>query len=86
MNLWSKSPLQPSNWPTQRGQKPLPPEAFGDHSYFTAAEERYEFDESTIYLSPAPLYHAAPLGFTGERLKIRRKTRGNGAIQREACP
>lgn len=24
----------------------------------------YHFDEHTIYLSPAPLYHAAPLGFT----------------------
>ena len=25
---------------------------------------RYGFDEATIYLSPAPLYHAAPLAFT----------------------
>jgi len=25
---------------------------------------RYEFDPDTIYLSPAPLYHAAPIGFT----------------------
>ena len=24
----------------------------------------YDLDESTIYLSPAPLYHSAPLGFT----------------------
>ena len=24
----------------------------------------YPFDEKTIYLSPAPLYHAAPMGFT----------------------
>ena len=24
----------------------------------------YPFDENTIYLSPAPLYHAAPMGFT----------------------
>lgn len=27
-------------------------------------QQRYEFDLDTIYLSPAPLYHAAPLGFT----------------------
>lgn len=26
--------------------------------------ERYEFDSHTVYLSPAPLYHAAPIGFT----------------------
>lgn len=26
--------------------------------------ERYEFDPATVYLSPAPLYHAAPIGFT----------------------
>jgi long-chain acyl-CoA synthetase len=26
--------------------------------------ERYTFDTDTIYLSPAPLYHAAPIGFT----------------------
>ncbi|MFT4564046.1 MAG: long-chain acyl-CoA synthetase, partial [Gammaproteobacteria bacterium] len=25
---------------------------------------RYTFDADTIYLSPAPLYHAAPIGFT----------------------
>ena len=52
-------------------KKPLPPEAFGDPiPYFTAAEERYQFDESTIYLSPAPLYHAAPLGFTMNVLRF----------------
>ncbi|MBT6276964.1 MAG: acyl-CoA synthetase [Chromatiales bacterium] len=26
--------------------------------------ERYGFDESSVYLCPAPLYHAAPLGYT----------------------
>ena len=31
---------------------------------FEARRIRYEFDEDSIYLSPAPLYHAAPLGFT----------------------
>jgi long-chain acyl-CoA synthetase len=29
-----------------------------------AFRERYELAPDTIYLSPAPLYHAAPLGFT----------------------
>jgi len=27
-------------------------------------QNRYQYGEETIYLSPAPLYHAAPLGFT----------------------
>ncbi len=27
-------------------------------------KERYQLDNQTVYLSPAPLYHAAPLGFT----------------------
>ena len=31
---------------------------------FEARRIRYKFDEDSIYLSPAPLYHAAPLGFT----------------------
>jgi long-chain acyl-CoA synthetase len=29
-----------------------------------AMATRYEFDTETVYLSPAPLYHAAPLGYT----------------------
>lgn len=52
-------------------KKPLPPEAFGDPiPYFMSAQERYEFDEDTVYLSPAPLYHAAPLGFTMNVLRF----------------
>ena len=52
-------------------KKPLPPEAFGDPiPYFMSAQTRYEFDERTIYLSPAPLYHAAPLGFTMNVLRF----------------
>jgi long-chain acyl-CoA synthetase len=31
---------------------------------YASFRDRYEFDPATIYLSPAPLYHAAPLGFT----------------------
>lgn len=30
----------------------------------------YGFDESTVYLSPAPLYHAAPFGFTHRTLVL----------------
>jgi len=45
-----KKPLIEAPWPSST---PL----------FEAAQERYHFDTETIYLSPAPLYHAAPLGF-----------------------
>lgn len=46
-------------------KKPLYQEPFGDKTkVFELAQERYQFNEQTIYLSPAPLYHAAPLGFT----------------------
>ncbi|MEJ6671979.1 MAG: acyl-CoA synthetase [Pseudomonadales bacterium] len=46
-------------------KKPLFSEPFGSEtSLFRAAQTRYDFNEATIYLSPAPLYHAAPLGFT----------------------
>lgn len=31
---------------------------------YVAREIRYGFDQDTLYLSPAPLYHAAPLAFT----------------------
>lgn len=45
-------------------KKPLPELPFGEESPLTeAAKVRYELDENTIYLSPAPLYHAAPLGY-----------------------
>lgn len=46
-------------------KKPLSQEPFGDETaVFKAARMRYHFDTETRYLSPAPLYHAAPLGFT----------------------
>ncbi|XOV87856.1 MAG: AMP-binding protein [Pseudomonadota bacterium] len=45
-------------------KKPLIEEPFGaPMAAGDAARARYEFDENTRYLSPAPLYHAAPLGF-----------------------
>lgn len=44
--------------------KPLMDTPFGEQPpAVQAARSRYDFSESTIYLSPAPLYHAAPLGF-----------------------
>ncbi|MDG1924046.1 MAG: AMP-binding protein, partial [Pseudomonadales bacterium] len=46
-------------------KKPLFQEPFGaETSLFRAAQSRYDFSDETVYLSPAPLYHAAPLGFT----------------------
>ena len=46
-------------------KKPLPEIPWGEaEPAFSARQERYGFDDATIYLSPAPLYHAAPLGFT----------------------
>ncbi len=42
-------------------KKPMPDEQFGDAP--NAAANRYELGEDTVYLSPAPLYHSAPLGF-----------------------
>ncbi len=45
-------------------RKPLPEGVFGGESAVAAvARQRYAYDEQTVYLSPAPLYHAAPLGF-----------------------
>ena len=35
-----------------------------DDPTFQARRSRYGFDSDTVYLSPAPLYHAAPLAFT----------------------
>jgi len=52
-------------------KKPLPKTPWGDaEPIFKARQERYHFDEDTVYLSPAPLYHAAPLGFTMNVLRF----------------
>lgn len=46
-------------------KKPLPDTPWGEaEPVFVARKTRYDFDDNSIYLSPAPLYHAAPLGFT----------------------
>ncbi len=45
-------------------KKPLPEEPYGDAAALNLLALIYGADESSIYLSPAPLYHAAPLGFT----------------------
>ena len=46
-------------------KKPLPENIWGEaEPHFLSRRDRYGFDQRTIYLSPAPLYHAAPLGFT----------------------
>ena len=46
-------------------KKPLPENRWGEaESHYLSRRDRYGFDQRTIYLSPAPLYHAAPLGFT----------------------
>ncbi len=44
--------------------KPLPAQEFGTPppGYWKAAE-RFGFDPSVVWLHPAPLYHAAPLGY-----------------------
>ncbi len=51
-----------------KGIKPLLPDRQvhepGD-PYTTIFSKMYGFDENTVYLSPAPLYHAAPLRFGG---------------------
>ena len=52
-------------------KKPLFQEPFGaETSLFRAAQSRYDFTDETVYLSPAPLYHAAPLGFTMNVLRF----------------
>lgn len=44
---------------------PLPPAALGAPSFLTRMlSGLFGFDASTVYLSPAPLYHASPAGWT----------------------
>jgi acyl-CoA synthetase (AMP-forming)/AMP-acid ligase II len=46
-------------------KKPMIETPFGEEEPVSASRrDRYEMDEHSVYLSPAPLYHAAPLGFT----------------------
>jgi long-chain acyl-CoA synthetase len=51
-------------------RKPLPEDPFGiPHASHRVAMTRYEMDERMVYLSPAPLYHAAPLGYNIRTLR-----------------
>ncbi len=45
-------------------KKPLPEGGYGEGQSANLLNMLYGADENSIYLSPAPLYHAAPLGFT----------------------
>jgi len=44
--------------------KPLPEEAFGEEPALNLFTMLYGATEDSVYLSPAPLYHSAPLMFT----------------------
>lgn len=50
-------------------KRPLPEEAYGSTEGLSVLSALYGATESSIYLSPAPLYHAAPLGFTMASLR-----------------
>jgi long-chain acyl-CoA synthetase len=45
-------------------KKPLPVDPFGSAPGLSVLNALYGADATSIYLSPAPLYHAAPLGFS----------------------
>jgi len=45
-------------------KRPLPEVPYGEDEGISVIKTLYGADEHSIYLSPAPLYHAAPLGFT----------------------
>jgi acyl-CoA synthetase (AMP-forming)/AMP-acid ligase II len=45
-------------------KRPLSGVAFGEIDALPVMSTLYGADQSSIYLSPAPLYHAAPLGFS----------------------
>jgi len=45
-------------------KKPLPAHPYGEPEAINLLQILYGADADSIYLSPAPLYHAAPLGFT----------------------
>ena len=45
-------------------KRPLPEQRFGEAAMPNLLQALYGASEESVYLSPAPLYHAAPLGFT----------------------
>src|SRR5690606_7976841 len=56
----SGTPGQPTG-----GKRPLPGGSLTEHEgLIPMARELYGMDETTVYLSPAPLYHAAPLNWS----------------------
>jgi len=56
-------------------RKPLPDLPFGVPPIgHRRAMELYDLDEKTVYLSPAPLYHAAPLGYNLRTLRAGGRT------------
>ena len=68
--------------------KPLPTGAFGiPASGYWLTTKIYSIDEETVYLSPAPLYHAAPLMFSmrclrfGATVVIMEKFDAEGALR-----
>lgn len=50
-------------------RKKLPANVYGDADPAFREQNRYDYDQDTVYLSPAPLYHAAPLAFTSTILR-----------------
>ncbi len=51
-------------------KKDLPEHPYGEGDELNLLGLLYGADENSIYLSPAPLYHAAPLGFTMSMLRF----------------
>jgi fatty-acyl-CoA synthase len=45
-------------------RRPLRDARIGEDDLLLRVVQGYGFDESTVYLSPAPMYHAAPLAFS----------------------
>ncbi len=48
----------------------LSEEPFGTLTAVAQLEQRFGFDETSVYISPAPLYHAAPLQWTMNALRL----------------
>jgi acyl-CoA synthetase (AMP-forming)/AMP-acid ligase II len=51
-------------------KRPLTMKPFGSDPGLAAVVKLYQMDETTIYLSPAPLYHGAPIGFSMTVLRL----------------
>lgn len=51
-------------------KRPLSMKPFGEERGLAAVAKMYQMDEHSIYLSPAPLYHGAPIGFSMTVLRM----------------